>query len=578
MVSRKSQVASQAQLDSLKAEIYQVDPNYDFNYDAQFKVIVIGDSGVGKSCIVQRLTQDVFKTDHQITIGVEFGAFVMKIDGKIIKLMIWDTAGQEQFRSITKLFYKNSDAAVIVYDVTKRVSFEDVEEWQEEIINNTDEDVLQYLVGNRVDLQEEREVPTNEGIQASKEKNFAQFFETSARTGQNISVLFQTLSKQLYLKNKDRLDKFREKDDTDQSMNYRSQSIALSQINKQHTITGKKKKKFLYDYQKDGNTELSSYRIGFGSCFDKKQKRTDIFKDINQENLDLWIWLGDFAYVDKHVGVIMQYVYGQNYLIEDEETRRKKFATTYEDEYYSLLKKQTPVIGIWDDHDYGKNDGDATNPIKLNNKQVYLDFLDEPQDSPRRHRGDNTGIYEDYQIKLRKDFSVRIILLDVRFSKTKETLLGDDQWKWFENVLKNSNDQVYLLGSGVQFMMRDRLIGAERWPDKEYQRLLDLIKQYKKSGVFLLSGDVHHSQLLSPKCKLNGLGYELTEITSSGLTHTCDRNLAGLCSYALKGNTPGTYPISQVVKHQRQRQLNILVEKFQPDKFLVLREFYFKIL
>lgn len=74
---------------------------------------------MGKSCILQRLTQDVFKTEHEITIGVEFGAFVMRIEGKIIKLMIWDTAGQEQFRSITKLFYKNSDAAVIVYDVTR---------------------------------------------------------------------------------------------------------------------------------------------------------------------------------------------------------------------------------------------------------------------------------------------------------------------------------------------------------------------------------------------------------------------------------------------------------------------------
>ena len=86
-----------------------VDPSTELQPDGLFKVIIIGDSGVGKSCLMQTLTQGVFKNDHQITIGVEFGAFIMQIDGKaVIKLQIWDTAGQEQFRSITKLFYKNS--------------------------------------------------------------------------------------------------------------------------------------------------------------------------------------------------------------------------------------------------------------------------------------------------------------------------------------------------------------------------------------------------------------------------------------------------------------------------------------
>jgi small GTP-binding protein len=105
---------------------------------------------------MQTLTQGVFKNDHQITIGVEFGAFIMQIDGKaVIKLQIWDTAGQEQFRSITKLFYKNSQAAIVVYDVTKRESFEDVGSWLEEIEENRDQDdMLVYLVGNRVDLAE----------------------------------------------------------------------------------------------------------------------------------------------------------------------------------------------------------------------------------------------------------------------------------------------------------------------------------------------------------------------------------------------------------------------------------------
>ena len=109
---------------------------------------------------MQRLTQAAFKSDHQITIGVEFGAFVMRLEGRaLVKLQIWDTAGQEQFRSITKLFYKNSQAAVIVYDVTKRDSFQNVESWLEEIEDNRDqEDMLVYLVGNRVDLAEDDDI------------------------------------------------------------------------------------------------------------------------------------------------------------------------------------------------------------------------------------------------------------------------------------------------------------------------------------------------------------------------------------------------------------------------------------
>ena len=147
----------QARLEAVQAERLQLDPTLDMQHDGLFKVIIIGDSGVGKSCLMQCLTQGHFKSDHQITIGVEFGAFVMRVEGRaVIKLQIWDTAGQEQFRSITKLFYKNSQAAIVVYDVTKKDSYEDVASWLEEIEDNRDQDnMLVYLVGNRVDLAED---------------------------------------------------------------------------------------------------------------------------------------------------------------------------------------------------------------------------------------------------------------------------------------------------------------------------------------------------------------------------------------------------------------------------------------
>lgn len=107
------------------------------------------------------------------------------------------------------------------------------------------------------------------------------------------------------------------------------------------------------------------------------------------------------------------------------------------------------MIGIWDDHDYGKNNGDASNPVKIEQKQMCLDYLDEPKESERRWRGDDNGIWDDYEIKLSNDFSIRVILLDVRFHKSKYELLGEAQLQWLENIFKTSNNTVYLIGSGI---------------------------------------------------------------------------------------------------------------------------------
>jgi Ras-related protein Rab-2A len=163
---------------------------------------------------MQRLTQAAFKSDHQITIGVEFGALLLKIEGRaLVRLQIWDTAGQEQFRSITKLFYKNSQAAVVVYDVTKRESFEAVEGWLDEIEENRDqENMLVYLAGNRVDLTagdpDMRQVSPADALKLARDKGLHNAYETSAKTGHNVEEMFFALAKHLYHTHKHKLDKF----------------------------------------------------------------------------------------------------------------------------------------------------------------------------------------------------------------------------------------------------------------------------------------------------------------------------------------------------------------------------------
>ena len=156
----------------------------DLSQDALFKVIIIGDTGVGKSCILARLIHKAFKSEHNVTIGVEFGNFGMIMKGKThIKLQIWDTAGQESFRSITRLFYQESDAVLVCFDITSRQSFEGVKDWLVEIENHTKEDIIKYLVGNFADMEENRAVSREEALELMKSKGFTNYIETSALSG-----------------------------------------------------------------------------------------------------------------------------------------------------------------------------------------------------------------------------------------------------------------------------------------------------------------------------------------------------------------------------------------------------------
>ena len=159
----------------------------DFNY--LLKYIIIGDTAVGKSNILTQYVYEKFNEVFQPTLGVEFAAKNTIIENKIYRIQIWDTAGAENFRSITRAYYKNSVCAFIVYDITKRETFENVQVWLEDIKNQCPQTVLLVLVGNKLDLENERQISYEEGENFAQKNNMF-FFETSAKTGANIENLF----------------------------------------------------------------------------------------------------------------------------------------------------------------------------------------------------------------------------------------------------------------------------------------------------------------------------------------------------------------------------------------------------
>ena len=161
-------------------------------YDLIFKLVLIGDSGVGKTNILSRYINNEFSLATQSTVGVEFGSKILKKNGKSIKLQIWDTAGQERYKSITSAYYKGSKGAFVVYDITRKSTFENIDKWIGELKTNGSEDVLILLVGNKSDLEEKREVQVAD-VEKKAEQYKVAFCETSALDGKNIEYAFETL-------------------------------------------------------------------------------------------------------------------------------------------------------------------------------------------------------------------------------------------------------------------------------------------------------------------------------------------------------------------------------------------------
>ena len=160
------------------------------NYDYLLKYIIIGDAAVGKSNLLLRFAQGDFKEEYQLTIGVEFGAKNLDINNKRFRLQIWDTAGQENYRSITRAYYKNSACSILVYDISNRESFEHIVNWIEDCIAQSPKTVFMVLVGNKSDLNDKRKVSFEEGKQMA-ETHKMMFFETSAKTGENVDRIFE---------------------------------------------------------------------------------------------------------------------------------------------------------------------------------------------------------------------------------------------------------------------------------------------------------------------------------------------------------------------------------------------------
>jgi Ras-related protein Rab-1A len=158
-------------------------------HDYFFKILLIGDSGVGKSCLLLRFADDSWTETHISTIGVDFKIKTLTIDGKTVKLQIWDTAGQERFRTITSSYYRGAQGIILVYDCTDRESFNNVKQWMGEIDRYACENVNKLLVGNKCDLQAEKTVDTNTAKEFADSYDIP-FIETSAKTGFNVEKCF----------------------------------------------------------------------------------------------------------------------------------------------------------------------------------------------------------------------------------------------------------------------------------------------------------------------------------------------------------------------------------------------------
>lgn len=257
--------------------------------------------------------------------------------------------------------------------------------------------------------------------------------------------------------------------------------------------------------------------IAFGSC-NKLDKPQTMWEHINANNPQLWIWLGDIIYADTTNTKVLA----------------SKYKTLKTNPDYKKLRAKTQVLGIYDDHDYGKNDGDRYLAAKKGTKKCLMDFLDVPGNNPVRKR---EGAYQSYTFG-KGDQRIKVIILDTRYFRdslsadpTKKRryvpnpegdILGETQWKWLEQELKNSKANLNLLCSSIQILPDEH--GYEKWGNfpASRKRLLNLIVKLQPKNLLLLTGDRHMAEI--SKMDIQGLPYPLYDFTSSGLTHIRSSN------------------------------------------------------
>jgi len=257
------------------------------------------------------------------------------------------------------------------------------------------------------------------------------------------------------------------------------------------------------------------YILAFGSCNNQFTTNT-LWKEIIKNKPDIFIWGGDIIYCDTHDMNFMKKNYEQ-----------QKYDSTYQD-----FIKQVPVIGTWDDHDYGVNDGGVEYSKKDSVQQIFLDFFDVSSDDPRRSR---QGVYFSKKVNINEHL-LNLIILDTRYfrsSLTKDptgikryipnknsdgTFLGNKQWNWLANELKTSKADFNIIMSSVQFLSYKH--GFESWGTmpQEVEKFKNIIANSKAKGVIILSGDRHIAEISVDT--VANIPYPLIDITSSGLTHS----------------------------------------------------------
>jgi len=253
--------------------------------------------------------------------------------------------------------------------------------------------------------------------------------------------------------------------------------------------------------------------IAFGSCAHSYDTLT-IFTAIESHKPAVWVWLGDIMYGDS----------------QDMNVLKEKYDKQKNKPEYQKLMATSKVIGIWDDHDYGVNDGGKYYAKKDESMNLLLDFLDVEEDDPVRSR---KGAYSQYNMQI-DDKLVKIILLDTRyFRDTLDTdfnstqrylpneegdILGEEQWQWFEDVLRKSKADFHIVGSGIQVIADEQ--GYEKWANfpQSRNRMFSLLGDINPAPLIFISGDRHIAEV--SKIEIQGLSYPLYDFTASGLTHT----------------------------------------------------------
>ena len=165
--------------------------------DIIFKILMLGDSEVGKSCFLMRYSDNVFVENYITTIGLDYKLKTIKLDsGKVIKVQLWDTAGQDKYRTIAKNYFKGSHGILLLYDVTKQSSFQNIRDWIQDIREEVSQKAIIFLIGNKIDLVDKRKISKEKGIELAEEYKLP-FFEASAKSGENVDEVFKALYKKI---------------------------------------------------------------------------------------------------------------------------------------------------------------------------------------------------------------------------------------------------------------------------------------------------------------------------------------------------------------------------------------------